>query len=106
MRYALLGAKASAPAGVLGWSMRIAALMIVVVALGGVSSADAHPGHPQKKLFNGHWWRVDFGYAMDLTTSDVFYGVTDPGDPGRVCDGGVNVCILHVEVGDAGASGD
>ena len=75
--------------------MRIAALSIVVAAIAGVSGADAHPGHPQKKLYNGHWWRVDFGFAMDLTTSNVFYGVTDPGDPGRVCDGGVNVasCI-------------
>jgi hypothetical protein len=56
-------------------------LIVVAVAVAAISTADAHSGHPQKKLFAGHWWRVDFGFSMNLTTADFFLDC-DPGAPG------------------------
>jgi hypothetical protein len=41
----------------------MAALAALIAA--GMTSADAHPGHPQKKLFNARWYQT----ALDLSTS-------------------------------------
>jgi hypothetical protein len=58
--------------------------LIAVLAMGNYD-ADAHSiVHPQKKLFNGRWYKS----SADLTTSPPWFGV--PGNPDVPCDGGVN----------------
>ena len=85
---------------VLVWTARLAVLGVIAAAIAGAGSSDidAHGGHPQKKLFNGHWWHVDFGFNVDLTTSNFFYGLGVDFDGDTLvdnCDGGVGVssCI-------------
>jgi hypothetical protein len=77
----------------LTWVVRLAILAVVIGAVTGLGGADAHTGHPQKKLFGGHWWRVDFAFPMDLTTSSFFYGLGYDFDGDTQidnCDFGVN----------------
>ena len=91
------------PTTAVAWAARFSLLAVVALAVAAGDDAGAHGGHPQKKLFGGHWWQVDFGYPMDLTTSNFFYGFADPPgpnpppnfDPAPTCDGGINVssCI-------------
>ena len=67
-----------------------AALATALVALTAVLAignydADAHSTvHPQKKLFNGRWYKP----AVDLTASPPWFGV--PGYPDAQCDGGTD----------------
>jgi Thrombospondin type 3 repeat len=77
-----------------GWAARVGVLGLLVVfaaSLDAWSTADAHPGHPQKKLFGGHWYHADIPANIDLTTANFFYGDPNYGN----CDGGVNTasCI-------------
>ena len=76
----------------LGGATRL--LAVVALAVAGGEDAGAHGGHPQKKLFGGHWWQVDFGFDMNLTTSNFYYGLGQDFDGDTVvdnCDGGINV---------------
>ena len=71
--------------GTLGTVSAIGAALIVLLAAFAIGnySADAHPVvHPQKKLFNGRWYKP----LADLTTSPPWFGV--PGFPNAQCDGG------------------
>ena len=78
------------------WSARVgvlALLVVIAVTLGAESGTEAHTGHPQKKLFNGHWYHADIPANIDLTTANFFYGTGfDYDGDGSVdnCDGGVN----------------
>ena len=69
----------------LGTVSAIAAALVTLLAVFAIGnySADAHPTvHPQKKLFNGRWYKP----LADLTASPPWFGV--PQFPNAQCDGG------------------
>src|SRR5688572_13255596 len=84
-----------APWGI--WAARLAilaAMVGVAVAASSTSTTEGHGGHPQKKLFGGHWYHVDDGVDVDITTANFFYGLGYDYDGDTDidnCDGGLNV---------------